>query len=467
MAHSSDILLNVTSSYHSRYDATLPEHYASQQDQNEWSQFLPSAHQTPDQRKSWPAAHATYVHPNDQNLTGKFNIHAVYADDSVGNRSTRILGLRWQTFFIFLILLVLVVLAAVLGGIFGSRAATSRSTATASPTAAIVVDRGALKFPSLAVTHTGNNTHMFSLRSDNNSIAHYVLAQSTWTVHGALNLSNLPATTTSLTAISWRYSNADEIRLYYIDEDSQIIELTGRCTSATACEWLGRRVIQSSDVSKTAGLTAVHWGNASSADGDQIRLYFGSKKNSLYEQAYSTVLGGWANATLLKATISEGTGLSSVVPIDVDNPLQRVFSIDESGDMGCLVGEEELTSYDVEFSEEYNLTRPSSFASCLHWNTEESDLFVSVKQISESGEVVEAYRGAAETGAYYTKPMSDCPHGDSPGGAIAAVGYLDDVYGTSQMFVYDVGGAVTECWWHDVATDSTTEWKWTSTLIHT
>lgn len=63
--------------------------------------------------------------------------------------------------------------------------------------------------------------------------------------------------------------------------------------------------------------------------------------------------------------------------------------------------------------------------------------------------------------------MADCPRGDVPGGAIAAVGYLDDVYGTNQMFVYDVGGAVTECWWHDIAAGSTPEWKWTSSLIHT
>jgi hypothetical protein len=130
-ARSSDILLNVTNSHHSRYDDTLPEHYASQQDQNERSQFLPSTQRTPDQRRSWPAAHAAYVHPNDQNLKGKFNIHAVYADDSTGNRSTRILGLRRRTFFILLVLLVLVVLAAVLGGIFGSRAA-SKSEATQS-----------------------------------------------------------------------------------------------------------------------------------------------------------------------------------------------------------------------------------------------------------------------------------------------------------------------------------------------
>lgn len=88
----------------------------------------------------------------------------------------------------------------------------------------------------------------------------------------------------------------------------------------------------------------MHWGNSSSPDGDQIRLYFASKKNSIYEQAYSTVAGGWANATLLSATIREGTGLSSVVPTDIDNPLQRVFSVNEGGDMKCLRGEEELTS---------------------------------------------------------------------------------------------------------------------------
>lgn len=75
-----------------------------------------------------------------------------------------------------------------------------------------MVNKAALKFPSLAVTHAGNNTHMFSLRSDNNSIAHHVKNQSTWYAHGALNLS-VPATATAMTAISWRDSNLDEVCL--------------------------------------------------------------------------------------------------------------------------------------------------------------------------------------------------------------------------------------------------------------
>lgn len=103
-------------------------------------------------------------------------------------------------------------------------------------------------------------------------------------------------------------------------------------------------MIPTTDVSKTAGLTAVHWGNPSATDGDQIRLYYANKKNVIYEQSYSTVAGGWGNSTSVDATISEGTGLSGVVPADVDDPLQRVFFVDGSGDVKCLRGEEDLTS---------------------------------------------------------------------------------------------------------------------------
>lgn len=114
------------------------------------------------------------------------------------------------------------------------------------------------------------------------------------------------------------------------------------------------------------------------------------------------------------------------------------------------------------------MTRPSSVASCLHWGADtSSDLFISVKQISESGDVVEAWQDSSKAGAYLVEPMYDCPRGDDPGGAIAAVGYLDIVYGTNQLFVYSVGGAVTECWWHNVTTGSSSEWSWTSNLIHT
>jgi hypothetical protein len=103
-------------------------------------------------------------------------------------------------------------------------------------------------------------------------------------------------------------------------------------------------VIPTTDVSKTAGLTAVHWGDSSATDGDQIRLYYANKKNIIYEQSYSTVAGGWGDAISVGATISEGTGLSGVVPADVDDPLQRVFCVDGSGNMICLRGEEDLTS---------------------------------------------------------------------------------------------------------------------------
>lgn len=111
-------------------------------------------------------------------------------------------------------------------------------------------------------------------------------------------------------------------------------------------------MIQSSGVSKTAGLAAVHWGNSSSTDKNQIRLYFANKKNSIYEQAYGAGAGGWGNAKSLGAKISEGTGLSGVVPTDVDDPLHRVFCVDETGDMKCLRGEEDLTS-------EFTLSRGS------------------------------------------------------------------------------------------------------------
>lgn len=102
-------------------------------------------------------------------------------------------------------------------------------------------------------------------------------------------------------------------------------------------------MIQSSGVSETAGLAAVHWGNSSSTDRNQIRLYFASKKNSIYEQAYGAGAERWGDAKSLDAKISEGTGLSVVVPSGVDDPLQRVFCVDETGDMKCLRGEEDLT----------------------------------------------------------------------------------------------------------------------------
>lgn len=114
------------------------------------------------------------------------------------------------------------------------------------------------------------------------------------------------------------------------------------------------------------------------------------------------------------------------------------------------------------------MTRPSSVASCLHWGgSTSSDLFISVKQISDTGDVVEAYQDASVAGAYSIGPMVDCPRGDDPGGAIAAVGYLDPLYGTNQLFVYSVGGAVTECWWHNTTTATSWKWAWTSNLIHT
>lgn len=127
-ARQRDIPLNVTNSYPSRYDDTLPEHYASQQDQNERSQFLPSIQRIPNQRRSWPAAHAVYVHPSDQNLKGKFNIHTVYADDSAGNRSYTILGFRRRIFYLLVVILMLIALGAILGGILGSKAATESGT---------------------------------------------------------------------------------------------------------------------------------------------------------------------------------------------------------------------------------------------------------------------------------------------------------------------------------------------------
>jgi hypothetical protein len=125
-AHSSDISSTVVPSRSSRYDENLPEHYVSVQDlsQNERSQFLPFTQQTPGQQQPWPSSHAVYVHPSDQNLKGNFTSHDVFdGDQAAGNTSVRILGLRRRTFFIILVILVLVVTGAVLGGVLGSRAA--------------------------------------------------------------------------------------------------------------------------------------------------------------------------------------------------------------------------------------------------------------------------------------------------------------------------------------------------------
>lgn len=75
-----------------------------------------------------------------------------------------------------------------------------------------------------------------------------------------------------------------------------------------------------------------------------MRLYYANKKNIIYQQSYSSVTGGWGDEISVGATISEGTGLSGVVSADVDDPLQRVFCVDGSGNMKCLRGEEDLTS---------------------------------------------------------------------------------------------------------------------------
>lgn len=113
------------------------------------------------------------------------------------------------------------------------------------------------------------------------------------------------------------------------------------------------------------------------------------------------------------------------------------------------------------------MTRPSGISSCLHYGGDLASEWLSVKQISKSGDVVEAYQDASTAGQYWVLPMSDCPKGDDPGGAIAGVGYLDPVYGPNQVFVYTVGGAITECWWHNTTTTSATDMEWTSNLIHT
>lgn len=133
-AHSSDISSTVANSHNSRHDENLPEHYFSSQnhlpehyvpppDQNERSQFLPSIQSIPVQQQSWPSSHAAYVHPNDQNLKGKFNMHDVYDEEPATSQSTKIMGLARRTFIILLVTIVVIVTGAVLGGVLGSRAA--------------------------------------------------------------------------------------------------------------------------------------------------------------------------------------------------------------------------------------------------------------------------------------------------------------------------------------------------------
>lgn len=130
---------------------------------------------------------------------------------------------------------------------------------------------------------------------------------------------------------------------------------------------------------------------------------------------------------------------------------------------------------DVDFTDQsagdgavvYNFTRPSGITACIHYGGDLVNEWLSIKQISESRDIVEAYQNATEAGGYWVVPVSNCPTGDDPGGAIAAVGYIDEDVGPNQLFVYTVGGAITECWWHNVTTDDTWQTQWSSSSIFT
>ncbi|KAJ9603661.1 hypothetical protein H2200_011847 [Cladophialophora chaetospira] len=415
------------------------------------------------------------------------------ATETTDTRGPRFLGFRRRTLLICLIVLILVIIGAVVGGVLGSRAShhsesaqasglgaststistpsatsansvqsVSTSSSTSSPTnTGGPVVKAAFKYPSIAITGSGlpRITKLFTLHSSNNSVTLHIKNSSGWQAWGEVSLHVPPFKGSPLAAASWVDGNFDQIRLYYIDENTELVELAARCQNGNECDWNGEKSLVREGASNTTGLSISQWGNTTTAPFIQLRLYYVDDNNYLQQMNYN---GGWKDPVVPGQSVGENSGLASIADDDT-NTVERLFYSDPNGNFIGLRRNpgHAFALTDVWFTNTAYKPTLYNLATCLYPSTDLSESYLTVKQIVEDGSVAEAWKVASQ-GDWATEASADAiaanwARADDVGGAIACTGWKGANGKANQLLIYSIGGTMTEYWLHDGT--------WTQTAI--
>jgi hypothetical protein len=146
----------------------------------------------------------------------------------------------------------------------------------------------------------------------------------TWQYTTALTPEISPKPASPLTSISWPDSDGEQvsiwslyhghrtdisqIRMYYLDNETRIIEFGGHCVNETQtlCQWFDAQAVVSSRVSNASDLAVVRWGN--STNESEIRVFYENVDGGLDIGWFSNLRWGMSNTPI---SVLGGSSLSA------------------------------------------------------------------------------------------------------------------------------------------------------------
>ncbi|KIW96976.1 uncharacterized protein Z519_02367 [Cladophialophora bantiana CBS 173.52] len=316
---------------------------------------------------------------------------------------------------------------------------TGPSSPTSSPSNAPgTAEKADFKFPSIAITGSGlprlTKLFLFALHSSNDSATLHIKGSdsSGWRAWGQVSVIISLFKGSSLAAASWTDGDYDQLRLYYLDANAELVELAARCQNEIECDWNGEKSLVRDGASNTTGLTISQWATLPVQPGSSF-------------VSYPCAPG---------QTIGQDSSLSAIADNNTDT-LERLFYTNPDGDFKALrrnVGYA-FALTDVWFTNTSYKPALYNLATRLYPSPDLSKSYLTAKQIAEDRSVAEAWKEASGQD-WATEASADAVSGawaraDDVGGAIACIGWIDENGQANQHLMYSVGGAMTEYWLHD------------------